>query len=119
MAEIVDLLGQREIGARIAVEGDAAGVGLQQAGDQPQQRRLAGAIAPGDGQRLTRADLEIQSGKHLSPAANAGQAGAGKPHGTHRAFLSMIRVRGYRFSGSGLNDGAVEDARRFAPVIAG
>ena len=39
-----------------AVEADLAGIGREAAGDQVEQRRLAGAVRPDDAERLARRD---------------------------------------------------------------
>ena len=44
-----------------AVEDDVAAVGRDEAAEDPQQRRLAGAVAPGDRHDLTRMHLELEA----------------------------------------------------------
>jgi hypothetical protein len=70
VAEVVRLLGDTQL--RIAVvERDDAACDTDQSGDLAQQRRLAGAVSPGDGQGLTRRDRKGNAREHGAPAANA------------------------------------------------
>ena len=61
-----------------------------QAGDQAQQRRLAGAVASGHQQRLAAADREAQAREYRAAAAGAGQVLGTKLHQAGRA-LSVVR----------------------------
>ena len=63
------LVGQRSLGTF-----DPASVGLQQAGDQPDQARLAAAVGAGEVQRLARAQLKVQSLEQQPAAANQRQS---------------------------------------------
>ena len=62
--------GRASPAASVARAGDRAGVGLLDAGDQAQQRRLAVAVAPDDADPLARVDPERDVAQHR-PAAVA------------------------------------------------
>src|SRR6266700_4153392 len=79
MAEIVALLGERQLGVA-SVERNCAASRNEQACDQPQQRRLARSVAPHDRKRLAGSSLEIEARKHLATAAHADESVAGEPH---------------------------------------
>src|SRR5512133_2054988 len=54
--------------ARPAVDGDAARVRPQIAGEDPEQRRLPGPVLPDDRDQFPGRDLEVDAGQHLPPA---------------------------------------------------
>ena len=94
VAEIVGVLtdGQFRIAA---FEFEPARLRPHQARDQPQQRRLAGAIGAGDEQRFAGTEREAQAAEDLAAAPDAGEIVAGEAH--HRlARRSERRIRAFR-----------------------
>src|ERR1044072_3721194 len=95
--QLVDVEGARQAAPRalrlthirdvIAIEKDAAGVGLERAGDQVHQRRLAGAVRAN--QRVPRAALEreVYIARHRQRAEGAVQP-LDLQGGAHDFFLS-------------------------------
>src|SRR5207244_2377399 len=63
-----------------AVKFDRSAGRRQQPGDQPQQRRLAGAIGTGDGQRLAGRAVEIEAGEELAAAPDTSDVASREPH---------------------------------------
>ncbi len=57
-----------------AVEADRAGVGVEIAGDQVEQRRLAGAVRADDAERLAARDRQIDAVGGLERAEGLGEA---------------------------------------------
>ena len=70
-----------------AVDVHAAAVGAVDAADEVEQRRLARAAAPHDGQRLPGTDLRLHPGEHTMHLAALGEAAGQLPDGEHGATL--------------------------------
>ena len=73
MTEIVSLLGNRRVGEP-TVERQPSSGNTDEPGYHSKERGFAGAIAPGNDQRLTRRDLETDITEHLAATPAAGQA---------------------------------------------
>src|SRR5262249_10772072 len=77
----------------LVAERDRAGVGVVEAGHQPEQRRLAAAgRAEHGGQRAGR-HVQVHPAQHLGGAERLGDAGAGQCR--HAVALLACRVRRY------------------------
>ena len=76
----------------LPADADAAGVGALEAGDQRQQRALAGAARADDGQALAILDMQIELHLHVLVAeGDVVQVNAG--HGRRLPVRSPQRVR--------------------------
>ena len=71
---------------RLAVDLDRTGIGLDQAGDDLDQRALAGAVLAEQRHHLAGAELEIDLGEGLDAAVALGQAAHQKARSLDRAF---------------------------------
>ena len=71
VAEIMRLFGDAQLGIATFEPKPTAGR-ADEATDDPQERRLARAIAAGHGQSLAVSQLETDAGKDVPPAAAAG-----------------------------------------------
>ena len=93
MAEEVTLLGSGSSLSR-AFQPDRAAGWRKQAGDQPQQRRFARAVAPRDGERFAAIDSKIERGKHLASTPDTPHIAARQPHelplSLSRAFYPVL-----------------------------
>ena len=64
-------LRRRQVVDPLAVEGDVAGGDVLEAGDQPQQRRLAAARRADEDHELARLDLEVDALDHVDRAVGS------------------------------------------------
>ena len=76
MAEVADLAAQLPglAGELAAEQFDLAAGRAQQRREDPQQRRLAGAVGAEDDERLAARDLEVDPGERGAVAVDAAQA---------------------------------------------
>ncbi len=83
------------------VEPDLAGVGLQLAGQHPQQGRLAGAVGPDQPDHVTGGDDQVEAGEQR-PICVAGGEVTGEQGGGHRGSLpgGPTVAHGFRSDGA-------------------
>src|SRR5262249_38487386 len=86
-----------------SLQGDGTLGRDQQAGDQPQQRGLAGAIGPGHRQRFASGGLEIEAVEDLPAAPDASDTASREAHRALSKLGGRATISGRRDAGAQLS----------------